>query len=119
MNSIELMIEEHNNILRMLVVVRKVCLNILNGKDINYTDFDNIIDFIKNYADAHHHEKEENFLFKQMQLHLGRIGEKNLHENIMDIVNIKSEEFEKLAEEKGIQKYYLNLLNQLENKYLK
>lgn len=74
MNSINLMIEEHKNILRMLKVVRNACQNILEGKDICYQDFDKMIDFIRNYADVHHHGKEEKFLFKEMVTNLGRIG---------------------------------------------
>ena len=31
MNAIELMNEEHKNILRMIKVIRKVCFNIMNG----------------------------------------------------------------------------------------
>jgi hemerythrin-like domain-containing protein len=46
----------------------------MKGAEINYEDFNEMIDFIKKYADAHHHGKEEKFLFKEMQSHLGRIG---------------------------------------------
>ncbi|WP_242867737.1 hemerythrin domain-containing protein [Clostridium sp. Marseille-P299] len=74
-NSIEIMMEEHQNILRMCKVIRTICFGILKGKEINYDEFYEIIDFIKNYADTHHHGKEEKFLFAEMQEHLGRIGE--------------------------------------------
>lgn len=183
MNSIELMVKEHDYILRMLSVVRKACFNVFKGADINYDDFNDMVDFIKVYADSHHHGKEEKFLFKEMQLNLGRLaenlithgmlvehdygrfyiseliealnrvkngdeeskldvisnaigytslltrhiakennavygfGEKNLSKEIMDQVNANSEEFEKAAEEKGTQKYYLDMLNRLEEKY--
>ncbi len=184
MNSIELMVKEHDNILRMLRVVRNACFNVLKGEEIKFDDFDKMIDFIKGYADEHHHGKEEKFLFKEMEQNLGKLGqnlithgmlvehdygrfhvqelkaalqrvkegdeeskldvisnaigytsllerhitkennavynfgEKNLPEEIMDRVNKLSEEFEKSAEEKGIQKYYLDILNELERKYL-
>ena len=59
MNAIELMNEEHKNILRMIKVVRKVCFNIMKGTEINYKDLEDIIEFIRNYADSHHHKKEE------------------------------------------------------------
>lgn len=183
MNSIELMVKEHDYILRMLAVVRKACFKVLKGSEINYDDFKDMIDFIKGYADAHHHGKEEKFLFKEMQENLGRVaenlithgmlvehdygrfyiselkealsrvkngdeeskldvisnaigytslltrhiakennavygfGQKNLSEEIMNKVNSLSEKFEKEAEEKGIQKYYLDLLVKLEEKY--
>lgn len=74
MNSINLMVEEHKNILRMLKVVRNACQKILDGEDIIYDDFDKMIDFIRSYADTHHHGKEEKFLFKEMVSNLGRIG---------------------------------------------
>jgi len=76
MNSIELMVEEHKNILRMLSVVRKASYGILKGNDICFEDFDQIIDFIRNYADVHHHGKEEKFLFKEMVENLGPLGNK-------------------------------------------
>ncbi|MBC8061855.1 MAG: hemerythrin domain-containing protein, partial [Clostridiaceae bacterium] len=74
MNSIELMVHEHTNILRMLMVVRKACHKILLGDDICYEDFEKMIDFIRSYADAHHHGKEEKFLFKEMETNLGSAG---------------------------------------------
>lgn len=76
MDGILLMIEEHKNIKRMLQVVRKACLDIMNGKEIDYSDFDKIIDFIKNYADKHHHEKEEVILFDKMVNEIGGPAEK-------------------------------------------
>ena len=75
MYSIQIMEEEHENIRRMLKVVRNACLLIFKGQEINYSDFEKMIDFIKNYADIHHHGKEEKFLFAEMKDKLGRIGE--------------------------------------------
>ena len=43
MNAIELMNEEHKNILRIIKVVRKVCFNIMKGTEINYKDLEDII----------------------------------------------------------------------------
>jgi hemerythrin-like domain-containing protein len=68
------MIDEHKYIKRMLKVVRKACFGVLKGEEINYDDFNQMIDFIRSYADKHHHGKEEKFLFKEMQNHLGSIG---------------------------------------------
>ena len=76
MNSIKLMMEEHQNILKMIAVVRKACYQILDGEVINYQDFANMIDFIRTYADDHHHGKEEKFLFNEMVDHLGPAGNK-------------------------------------------
>ncbi|NLZ81243.1 MAG: hemerythrin domain-containing protein [Clostridiales bacterium] len=74
MNSIQLMVEEHVNIMRMLKVVRNACNKILQGEEICYGDFDKMIDFIRIYADEHHHGKEEKFLFKEMVDRLGKMG---------------------------------------------
>ncbi|SHK25151.1 Hemerythrin-like domain-containing protein [Clostridium cavendishii DSM 21758] len=76
MNSIDLMIEEHKNIKRMLIVVRKACFRVLEGEEICYEDFTNFIAFIRNYADAHHHGKEEKMLFNRMVEELGGPAEK-------------------------------------------
>lgn len=76
MDSIKLMMDEHQYILRMLAVVRKACYQILEGELIHYEDFDLMIDFIRNYADAHHHGKEEKMLFHEMTEHLGALGDK-------------------------------------------
>ncbi len=74
MNSIELMVEEHKYIMRMLKVVRNASNEILNGEDICYDDFEKMIDFIRKFADTHHHGKEEQFLFKEMVDNLGTMG---------------------------------------------
>lgn len=76
MDSIQLMMEEHQYILRMLTVVRKACFRVYQGEAVNYEDFDRMIDFIRNYADAHHHGKEEKLLFNEMVEHLGPLGNK-------------------------------------------
>ena len=76
MDGITLMVEEHGNIKRMLAVIRKACLGILNGQEINYEDFEQMMDFVKNYADNHHHGKEEKFLFNRMVDELGGAAEK-------------------------------------------
>lgn len=183
MNSIQLMMDEHKYILRMLTVVRKACFGIFKGDSICYEDFEKMIDFIRNYADAHHHGKEEKLLFHEMVENLGSLGnklithgmlvehdsgrlfiqelneallrvkngdeeskldvianaisythllhrhiekedavvytfaEKQLAPEIIDKVNLQTIDFEKAAEEKGIQQYYQNLVNELEEKY--
>lgn len=79
MNCIELMVKEHENIKRMLTVIRKYCYKILKNEEVDYEDFFSIIDFVKNYADKHHHGKEETMLFNRMTQELG--------EDIENLVN--------------------------------
>lgn len=76
MNCFELMIEEHRNIKRMLVIIRKICSRILIGNSVRYEDFFKIIDFIRDYTDKHHHGKEESLLFVKMVEKLGAPAEK-------------------------------------------
>lgn len=182
MESIDIMIKEHENIRRMLKVIRKYSYKVLLDEEIDYYDFYKIIDFIRNYADKHHHIKEENVLFRIMgenfkqfanngpitgmfiehdmgrlytsnleealkeyqkgndekrldiianaisytdllyrhtekeNTALYRLAEKTLPEEIKKQIDVECEQVEKEAEEKGIQKKYLNLLKELESK---
>lgn len=74
MIGIELLMTEHRYVGRMLVVMRNACLNFMNNKEIDYDDFANMIYFVKNFADNHHHKKEEIFLFNKMVEYLGETG---------------------------------------------
>lgn len=76
MNSIEVMVKEHDLITRMLKVMREACYGILKGETPCFEDFYDMIDFVKVYADGHHHNKEEKFLFQAMEEHLGALGQK-------------------------------------------
>ncbi len=76
MDSIQLMVDEHVIIKRMLAVIRKASYDIMNGKDINYDDFATMIDFVRKFADEHHHGKEEKFLFNEMIEEIGDTAEK-------------------------------------------
>lgn len=76
MNGIELLIEEHNNIEKALNLAEKECIEILEGKEIDNEFFKFIIKFIREYADRHHHGKEEDILFKYMMEDLGELADK-------------------------------------------
>lgn len=76
MTSIELMVDEHRVIKRMLAVMRKACWMIMNGSEIDCDDFASMIAFVRGYADAHHHGKEENMLFNRMVDALGPAAQK-------------------------------------------
>ena len=73
--SIDLMVQEHANISRMLEVIRQASIGILEGKPVEVDDFREMVDFIRNYADRHHHGKEEKFLFPVMVQKLGRVAD--------------------------------------------
>jgi len=184
MDSMELMVNEHTYIKRMLEVVRKASLKVLFLDKIDYEDFARMIDFVRKYADVHHHGKEEKLLFNRMVSEIGGAAEKLVnngmlvehdmgrffiqeleqalekvkngdneakldvianaisYENLlnrhidkedkvvyafakralskytMDIIDKECEDFEKEMSDKGIQKKYILLLEELENKYL-
>lgn len=66
MESIEIMVKEHENIRRMLKVLRNISYRVLTLGDFDPDDIDDAIDFVRTYADKHHHGKEEDILFKTM-----------------------------------------------------
>ena len=68
------MVEEHDHILELLTVIRKACCGILEGQEVDDGDFRKMIAFARNYADKHHHGKEEQILFQEMTKRLGQIG---------------------------------------------
>ena len=53
--GVQVMMNEHDNILEFLKVVRKACVGVMNGIEIGETDFYGFIDFARNYSDKHHH----------------------------------------------------------------
>jgi hemerythrin-like domain-containing protein len=75
MYAVDLMMEEHQNIHYMLQVVDRICCGILEGADVDADEIRRIIDFIRKYADRHHHGKEEDFLFPRMVKDLGTVAE--------------------------------------------
>lgn len=71
MDSIDLMLREHDNILTFLEVIRSACCRVLEGAEIDQGDFRDMIWFARTYADCHHHGKEERILFREMEQRLG------------------------------------------------
>ncbi len=83
MYSVDLMVMEHDNILRLIHIVKKVCCQLIQGSEVNDEDFRKMIDFIRNYADKHHHGKEEEILFAEMTNHLGQMGIKLIQNGML------------------------------------
>lgn len=102
MYSVELMVEEHENILKLLTVIQKACCGILDGRDVNDGDFRKIIQFARNYADKHHHGKEEQILFQEMSDRLGEIGVKLIQHGMLvehDLGRLHISELEKALDQ--------------------
>ena len=58
--------DEHEGIKLMLSIMEKISNSLKNGGELNITQFENIIEFIKGFADKCHHGKEEDILFPTM-----------------------------------------------------
>ncbi len=76
MNGFSQMVEEHVLIKRMLPVFRWMSYGILKGNEINYDDFNKMLDFARNFVDVLHQGKEEEILFTRMIEEIGGPAEK-------------------------------------------
>ncbi len=65
-NVTQVLSEEHQNILKVINIVLEECEQLEYGKKLDKKFFNEVIEFIKNYADGFHHVKEEDILFKTM-----------------------------------------------------
>jgi hemerythrin-like domain-containing protein len=63
---IDVLINEHVYIKIVLKAVKKVSVDLMNGGEVDDELYRNIIDFVRNFADKYHHQKEENYLFNRM-----------------------------------------------------
>lgn len=101
MDAIDILINEHKNIKKVLSAIRKDCEELVEGKPVDIEFYRNVIDFVRNYSDKYHHQKEEKKLFNVMseinenikngpvmgmlmEHDLGRMYIKNLDEAISD-----------------------------------
>ena len=71
MDGIELLVKEHENILDFTRYLRKICCDILEGKEVDIAKLRECVSFGRNYADKQHHGKEEKVLFRIMMEKLG------------------------------------------------
>ncbi|WP_050607519.1 hemerythrin domain-containing protein [Clostridium niameyense] len=76
MYGIEILVDEHDKILLFIDKMEKICVEILQGEDVPVSIFRQGILFIRNFADRHHHKKEEEILFKYMIENLGGLANK-------------------------------------------
>ncbi len=64
---IEQLKEEHQAILLMLRIMEAACKKLEAGEDVSKDDLNNMVKFIKEFADKSHHLKEEDLLFPAME----------------------------------------------------
>lgn len=74
MDAIKIMVAEHENVRRMLKVIRKICYRVLTNGEYDIDDFPKIIDFVRTYTDKLHHGKEEDILFVTMEKELEKLA---------------------------------------------
>lgn len=74
MYGTDILIEEHRHILRALAVLRSASLKFLTENSIDIGDYRLLLSFIREYADKHHHQKEEKILFVEMTEELGTLA---------------------------------------------
>ena len=67
MKIIEQLEEEHQAILLMLEVMEAVCKKLDARDDVSIDDLNDMVKFIKEFADKSHHLKEEDLLFPAME----------------------------------------------------
>lgn len=101
MDAIDILINEHKYIKRVLAAITSDCIELVEGKSADIEFYRKVIDFVRNYADKYHHQKEEKKLFNLMseinenikngpvmgmlmEHDLGRMYIKNLEEAITD-----------------------------------
>lgn len=63
---IDVLVNEHVYIKIVLKAIKKISVGLMNGEEVDDELYRNIIDFVRNFADKYHHQKEENYLFNRM-----------------------------------------------------
>jgi len=67
MTPIELLMHEHEIILMVLGAVEREAQRIQDSGQVNAVKTEQVVDFVRNFADRCHHAKEEDLLFVRMQ----------------------------------------------------
>ncbi|KRQ86404.1 Hemerythrin HHE cation binding domain protein [Caloramator mitchellensis] len=66
MDAVDILINEHVYIKKVLAAIRRDCEELVEGKSVDVEFYRKVIDFVRNFADKYHHQKEENKLFNIM-----------------------------------------------------
>ncbi|WP_077610380.1 hemerythrin domain-containing protein [Clostridium sp. Marseille-P2415] len=102
MYGIDILMKEHENILSFTGLLRSICSGILEGKPVETSLLRECVDFARNYADKHHHGKEEKVLFRIMLENMGPVAEKLIRNGMLvehDLGRLYVSELEKAIEE--------------------
>ena len=71
---IEILREEHDEILKFIAELRGACIEFMEHDTMDMDYFRNAVSFIRNFADKAHHQKEEKILFQAMMERLGTVA---------------------------------------------
>ncbi len=66
MSPIQILMDEHRLIERMIQSLSVYARRVQGGEDLPRSDLDGFVRFLREFADAHHHGKEEDILFLAM-----------------------------------------------------
>lgn len=83
MQAIDVLVEEHKNIMKFNNFLKKICCDILEGGKVDTELFRECIAFGRNYADKYHHGKEEEILFKVMIEQSGDVAQKLIRHGML------------------------------------
>lgn len=83
MFGIDILYTEHDHVVRFTHYLRKLCKKMLAGENPNRDTWLACVEFIKIYADAHHHGKEEEILFTVMLEKLGAPAQKMINTGML------------------------------------
>ncbi|MFV0379817.1 MAG: hemerythrin domain-containing protein [Anaerorhabdus sp.] len=118
MRSIDLMVKEHDYILEVIKVVRNACCKIVENEEVCIEDFKDVITFVREYADKHHHGKEEEVLFRDMVNELGSAAKKLVQNGMLvehDLGRYYIAQLEKALDAYSNDKSSINKLNIIAN----
>lgn len=74
--NIRILMDEHENILKAIDKIEQASIALMNDSSADLDVFERFVDFARNYADAHHHGKEEQILFRYIVENLGDTAKK-------------------------------------------
>jgi hemerythrin-like domain-containing protein len=110
--------EEHDRILTFCGYVRNTCANCIESQTVHVAEFRSMVQFIRDYADGHHHRKEEKILFQEMLDHLGSVAVNLVQRGMLvehDWARLLVSDLEKALNEYEKDRSTKNMLNIIAN----
>ena len=83
MYGIDILYTEHEHVVRFTQYLRRLCGRMLEGEKPDREVWMECVHFIRDYADEHHHGKEEAILFEVMLDKLGPVAEKMINTGML------------------------------------